>query len=321
MRSGKLYGKLLELMKTQSVSGRTAESLRILLAGLVDYAGLFPPAALSMTRDVENFARYRRGEYSWMLNYCVVPATRLDEFDAALAHVSGADRTGKPWKLSVLVGAQVEHEIAQIMAFNDRHRAAGGACVVVAIEVNVPGARAIHDAVAVIPRSFQTYFEVAMSDALGECIAAIRDGGVYAKMRTGGVTPDVFPSSEQAAEFLDECAKTRVRFKATAGLHHPIRGEQRLTYESTSPTGLMFGFLNVFLAAAYVFHGLSRLDAALLLDERSTEQIRFEDDGVSWRGHRLDNRQLASARQLFCTSFGSCSFEEPVEDLRRLRLL
>src|SRR5215471_10308407 len=58
-------------------------SLRILLTHLIDYAGLFPPAALEMPEAQRNYAAYRAGEYSWMLGRFVVPAARLDEVDPA----------------------------------------------------------------------------------------------------------------------------------------------------------------------------------------------------------------------------------------------
>ena len=55
--------------------------LRILLRGLIDYAGLFPPASLDMADAVRNYAAYREGEHAWALGRFVVPAARLEEFE------------------------------------------------------------------------------------------------------------------------------------------------------------------------------------------------------------------------------------------------
>ena len=82
-------------------------------------------------------------------------------------------------------------------------------------------------------------------------LAVLSAAGARAKVRTGGVTEGAFPASHALARFIQSCADAGVPFKATAGLHHPLRGEYRLTYEPGSPHGMMFGFLNVFLAAAF----------------------------------------------------------------------
>jgi hypothetical protein len=79
---------------------------------------------------------------------------------------------------------------------------------------------------------------------------------------------------------------------------------------------MMFGFLNVFLAAAFVHHGMGDADVVRLLEERSPEAIRFSGGAVEWRGHRLDQGAIAAARAAGIAAFGSCSFTEPVGELR-----
>ena len=56
------------------------ESVRTLLAEIIDYAGLFPPSQITMQEAVINFATYRNSNYSWMLGRFVLPVARLDEF-------------------------------------------------------------------------------------------------------------------------------------------------------------------------------------------------------------------------------------------------
>ena len=142
------------------------------------------------------------------------------------------------------------------------------------------------------------------------------------KVRTGGVSADVFPSAGDLVRFIRAAHEARVPFKATAGLHHPLRAEYRLTYEPNSACGTMFGFLNLFLAAAFVGAGLDDDDAAVrLLEERDPAAIRFTLDGAEWRGRRLDFESIRRARESGIVSFGSCSFTEPIGDLQSLGLL
>ena len=110
-------------------------------------------------------------------------------------------------------------------------------------------------------------------------------------------------------------------FKATAGLHHPLRDDYRLTYEPDSPRGTMFGFLNLFLTSTYMAAGLDDRLAGLLLEERDPDSIRFDDSGVEWKGRRLGFDAIRQAREHVIVSFGSCSFSEPIGDLESLGLL
>jgi hypothetical protein len=154
-----------------------------------------------------------------------------------------------------------------------------------------------------------------------DCIAAVASCRQRAKIRTGGETADKFPAPESVIEFITLCAAAKVPFKATAGLHHPLRSTHRLTYQPDSPSGIMHGFLNVFLAAAYVRAGLETALALELLKEQAAGAFQFDSNEVSWRGHTLGAHDLSLARRDFAISFGSCSFTEPVDDLRSLHLL
>jgi hypothetical protein len=145
--------------------------------------------------------------------------------------------------------------------------------------------------------------------------------GARAKVRTGGVTPDLFPTSDALANFLVECARRKLAFKATAGLHHAIRSRNRLTYEPDSASATMHGFLNVLLAASLAWFGGSLIQVCATLEESDSGAFQFHDAGASWHGHGLLNAQLATAREEFIASFGSCSFEEPMQELRELQLV
>jgi hypothetical protein len=43
------------------------------------------------------------------------------------------------------------------------------------------------------------------------------------------------------------------------------------------------------------------------------------ETGFSWKGYYATTEAIRSARQVVVTSFGSCSFDEPRDDLRGLR--
>lgn len=144
----------------------------------------------------------------------------------------------------------------------------------------------------------------------------IEDG--FAKMRTGGLTPDAIPSSEEVATFLNRAASRRLPFKATAGLHHPIRSERALSYAADSPRAVMHGFVNVFVAAAFAWCGAEETMLADVLNETEPSAFDFGENEMLWRGQRLFTAQISESRHDFAHSFGSCSFEEPVADLREL---
>jgi len=157
------------------------------------------------------------------------------------------------------------------------------------------------------------YCEVTVND-----LDEVKRAGAFAKLRTGGVKPEAIPAVADVAAFIVACADRRLPFKATAGLHHPVRASHALTYEPGAPQGGMHGFLNVFLAAAFAWHGDRDLEPVLA--ETDPAAFRF-DDRAGWRDRSLDAARGREARRQFAHSFGSCSFDEPVRDLEALGLL
>ncbi len=146
----------------------------------------------------------------------------------------------------------------------------------------------------------------------------VRRAGCFAKLRTGGVTAEAIPAVADVAAFILASADHRLPFKATAGLHHPVRAAHPLTDAADAPRGVMHGFLNVFLAAAFAWHGDRDLEPVLA--ETDPAAFRF-DDRAHWRDRSLDAARVRDARRQFAHSFGSCSFDEPVRDLEALGLL
>ena len=248
-------------------------SLRALLANLIDYAGLYPPASLPLAIVVERYRGFRASPESWILNRLVLPAAKLAEA-----------RLEAGWRVTLLVDDEPG-----------------------------PLPEAVETLETKLPRrlSLPTYCEAPLEE--------IRDA--YAKVRTGGLTPEAIPATAELAAFLCAAAARRMPFKATAGLHHPVRSLRSLTYAGDSPRAPMHGFLNVFCAAALAYHGMDKGHVTELLEETDAAALEFDDAGLNWKGHRLSAAQIHSARRKFLHSFGSCSFEEPIADLRELGLL
>jgi hypothetical protein len=303
-----------------SQPGTVAPALHTLMERSIDYAGLFPPASLGMEDAVRAYAEYRAGTDSWALGRFILPASRLEEFDVAGVRwlpTTAADS----WALSALLGRDVEAELAVIETYNARHRDARlGAVQVDTVELKASSPEGVLAAGEHVSGRFDAFIEVPVEPDPALLIDAIARIGVKAKIRTGGVSGDAFPSAEQLVRFMRRCNERGVSFKATAGLHHAMRGEYRLTYAADSPRGVMFGFLNLFVAEALMRHGAMDATVRQALETSGHDEIRFEGEHVRWRDHWLEASALRSARS-GAVAFGSCSFREPVDDLRVLGLL
>jgi hypothetical protein len=184
-----------------------------------------------------------------------------------------------------------------------------------------------------VPAGVAAYVEIPIAEDPADLLAALAAQQARAKVRTGGVTPEAFPSARELARFIRIAADQGVPFKATAGLHHPIRAEYPLTYEAGSARGTMYGYLNLFLAAAFAQEGLSIAEIAEILGIRLVRHVprprlgghlaarAFDETGVRWRGRFVGRDSIAALRTRVALSFGSCSFTEPVGELRALGLL
>jgi hypothetical protein len=296
----------------------TSASARALLTGLVDYAGLFPPAALAIDAAVAEYARWRRSPEAFMLGRFVVPAARLGELgraaDAHLPEPGGRER----WLLSALVGGDPLGDAALVEVFNSW---GAGRAVVDAVELKAASPDEVEGALDALPPELSAFVEIPLHENLDGMLAALERRGARAKIRTGGVVPEAIPDPRDVARFIAACAAASVPFKATAGLHHPVRSEQALTYEAGSPRAVMHGFLNVFTAAAFARAGASVAELEAVLRDEDPAAFRLDDEGLKWRMLAATIDVVEATRRDFATSFGSCSFAEPVGDLRALGVL
>jgi hypothetical protein len=296
------------------------QAIQTLLRASIDYAGLFPPAALDMATAVDHYAGYRSSDEAWALGRFILPASRLVEFEGAAAKHLSPSGGGASWPIAALAGPDLTSDLDLIDAFNRRRASATGTGIDT-LELKASSVTAVDELMSRVPRHLQAYVEIPIEEDPAELIAVIGRRGARAKVRTGGVTRDAFPKTGDLARFMHRCIAGGVAFKATAGLHHALRAEYRLTYTADSACGVMFGFLNVFLAAALLRGGLNLDQTGEVLEESSPQAFEVTDREISWRGRRLDLSALRGARQDGIISFGSCSFSEPLEDLRALQLL
>ena len=302
------------------------QSTRTLLAHAIDYAGLFPPAQLEMAPAVANYAEYRAGADAWALGRFVVPAVRLEVFERAaeplLPRGGSGGGAAEPWRVSVLASSDPGSELARVLEFNARHAdGAAGAAVVDTVEIRVDTGEEIERAMAALGGRLTPYFEIPIARDPGHLVAAIARVGARAKVRTGGVSSGDIPAPRDLLRFLRLCVGAKVPFKATAGLHHPLRASYPLTYEPGCESATMFGFLNVFITAALLRAGIPAAEPPRALEETELAAFSFENDAITRRGHRLDTAKLADLRQHVAISLGSCSFREPIDEMRGLGLL
>ena len=302
-----------------------AASLRTLLEHSIDYAGLFPPCSLQLEAALKNQARYVRLDDRWMLGAFVLPVER---FDAAKEFLPEFDPL-HPLRISAL-GPKTENANAFYEEFEDVEmaiRSLGRHNVdlvsITQLEMYLPSGvdlAALKEVRSIIG-NLPVFWEAPAGRA-EETIALLAEHNSNTdtptfgyKLRTGGVIADAFPTSMQIAKALVIPATHQVPIKFTAGLHHPLR-----QFRDEVKTK-MHGFLNVLGAAALAAeHKWNEQQTAAMLDDEGAKSFSFDHEFFSWREWKIDIKRLKGRRR-FITSFGSCSFDEPRDDLRALNLL
>jgi hypothetical protein len=266
-----------------------SDARRALLGRLIDHAALFPPASMDMPEAIEADRAARASEHAWMLDHFICPASRLAELPADAPALS-------------VVLDRGEGDLEAIAAAGRR---------VELVEARPPDATWIPDTQALVREKLgpdvRTFWELEPGRGLPGEVAAVREAGAGAKIRCGGTA---LPTVEAVAAFVAACRDAGVPFKATAGLHHPIRH------------GDAHGFLNL-LAAAVFAHadGLGEGELAALLAEEDPGAFAVDAGGLAVHGRRADAGAIAAARAELFTAYGSCSFAEPVNDLLDLGIL
>lgn len=316
-------------------------SLRALLGEVIDYAGLFPPARLPLDEAWQNYLRYRGTQESWMLARFVCPTHRLME----VFELAGESARGIRFSAIGQGGADAVRWPMNVMddfeAIRKFCKASGA--VVDSYEVKLPPgmvnsftgdamlalAGTVADARSRGGGPLTCFFEFAPTDdwqkwtpRLAAALAEHnrgprgRDWPMGFKLRTGGTEAAAFPSVAHVAEVLMTCRDEDCFWKATAGLHHPLRRRD----EDLDVT--MHGFLNVLVADVLArTHDLYEATLSSILSDTDPASFRFDDDGLAWRDFSATIDAIRAARRNSLRSFGSCSFDEPRADLTELGLL
>jgi hypothetical protein len=287
-------------------------SLAAVLEGAIDYAGLFPPAALSMDEAVANYASYRAGPERWALGRFIAPGSRLLELITGLESVAARGAPPDGWRVSVTLGPSLEADLKAATTLNQAELGAR----VDAVEAKVASPRAVAQVAALVPPEWACFGEVALDENQDRILDELKSAGVGAKIRMGGVTPDAFPDPNRVAGFLLAVVSRDLPFKATAGLHHPIRSRYRLTYDPASQSALMYGYLNLIVASLLAQAGAGHDTIVAALTETEARSIGADAEGLAWRGHRFSPAALLRFRHQSYQGFGSCSFREPLDELR-----
>jgi len=316
---------------------------------LIDYAGMYPPANLDLQTAFTNYLNYINSEDEWMMDKFVCSTKSFKEFmnrDSALSKQL-LDFKSERWvSFALLLNggktakeflSALESDLKLIRSFVNEH---SELIVTDNFEAKLPediglknnsGAlkKFLNDCSAIFNENeffgSKVYIEPPVNDDyefLFEKLAytmaeSDKHGGNSGfKLRTGGVTPELFPTSEQVAFALKACKENRIQFKATAGLHHPIRH-----YDESVKTK-MHGFLNVFGAGILSYaNSLSLKEITEIVSDENPGSFVFTEDEFRWNDIPAGSEVIAKARNELVLSFGSCSFDEPKEDLKKLNLL
>jgi hypothetical protein len=239
----------------------TPDARQALLSRLIDHAPLFPPASLPLEEALAEDLRAQGSSWSFALGRFVCPASRLSELsDLGRGFSAVLDGPIPPGMELQAVEARYRDDLAPLEGLAD-----------------------------------EVYVEVSLDDALGERLDALAAHGLHAKVRCGG---ESVPRVDDLAGFVRACRTRGAVFKATAGLHHAVRGD------------VEHGFLN--LLAAVVFG-----DEEAVLADDDPGSFSLDSASFRWRDESAGAEELSAARGRF-HSIGSCSFFEPIEELEAM---
>jgi hypothetical protein len=299
----------------------TLDARTAAFGGLIDYAGLFPPASLTMTEAVETYRRARLADTRWVPGRFLCRASHLEEL--AAVGTAGLRRHDDPWQIGMIVDMGPG---AAAAVGRDFHSEMAPAMTITAAEAKLAGpavvdAGSLLDALATIDTDLAVYIEIdageQIVDQLHEVRAAVHDRGDRggAKLRCGGLTAAEFPSVETVASFIWEASLLSLPFKATAGLHQPVR------HHDEELDVWRHGFVNLLMASAACDNGEDRDTIEAIVAETDPAAFTVTPVAATWRHVTLPGSAIRRARRSGLVAYGSCDLAEPLEALDALGFL
>lgn len=282
-------------------------AIESLLAELIDYAGLYPPASLDMHTAVRKYLEYSNGAHRRALGRFVIDLARFPYLcDAAGDYV-------RSLRLTVIAAPDAD--------WSEVHRLIDKGYVIESIEIKPGSPEEIATIAKQLPAGLTAYFEIPF-DAAPKWFHVIEASGGRIKLRMGGVVAEAFPSPQSVAAMLEELSRRRLVFKATAGLHHALRGRHAVEWAVGGPpdgsTAVMHGFVNLACAAALLHFGAEAGDAQQALEEEWPRSWQMTPEALVWGEYSWNGDELGEVRRQFFAGFGSCSFQEPIEELEAM---
>jgi hypothetical protein len=287
-------------------------SLHTLLSAIVDYAGLFPPAQLDLATAIAQYQHHQTEPQSWMLGRFVL---KLSQFEQFLQHIPA----GQSQVVSLILDGEPEIAIKQLSKLIQSDPLS---IQIAALEIPPYPLSQLVKILPQLPEKLEVYCEFFWEQDWKSYLKVLPSHSVGLKIRTGGLAPQAFPSSEQLSLLIFSLAQAGIPFKATAGLHHPLPKICPLSTEPNSLLAAMHGFLNVAIAASFAYTQTTTLKSIqAILETKTVRDFNFTEQEIGWLDHRLNLAEIQRARSQFFRSFGSCSVQEPIEDLKQLSLL
>ncbi|HJM17451.1 MAG TPA: hypothetical protein QGI59_02980 [Candidatus Poseidoniia archaeon] len=330
------------------------ESLRTFMDGLIDYAGLFPPADLPLNEAISQYISHIKSDNSKMLSRFIIHSSKLNNLDEFLPLFTNVG----PLRLSVLGGGgnnddeylnKIKQNITNISKYREKH---GNKIEIDVIEckmaTNTPSKNTMEKATVLLNENgLIHYHEFAKLPPVGmnysteiddsswdkeilptiKLLSNLDNAGI--KLRCGGIVKEAFPSVEQVAAMIQTCVIIDIPMKFTAGLHHPIR------HFAEEYDEFMHGFINTFGAGIFATtfpkpeNSQEKYNMFILLshmiDDQNAENFSFTDDSMIWKVEDdrdtqfvIDVEKIENARKKGMISYGSCSFQDPIHDLTQL---
>jgi hypothetical protein len=320
-------------------------SLRGLLEDSIDYAGMFPPASLGLEEAAANYCRYRCEPEAWMLGSFVCPIARLEDlFSMVRDEVQHHSTSEHRFRVTgLLTGGETLDAFLETSLREAQTASEGPLCSrVQTLEVRVPGEVVAQEdfrflenwlpvwvlgeaepkmvylelpliSPSAVARDWPRLLRRLASEIRRRERASLPSSSykVGIKIRTGGPSPELVPSSVALATAICGLRDEGLRWKATAGLHQPLR------HFDSAVGAKVHGFVNLFVGAVMAdVHRLSPTAVEAILDDEDPSDFVFEEKAIRWRDYAASVSEMARYRLL--ESFGSCSFDEPRDGLRKL---